>query len=758
MNRTLLLTACALSALMSTAMGGTALAQATANTTSASSGDQVETVVVTAEKRSQRLIDVPASISVVTAKDMQDESFVALSDISTRMPNVQITGSSLYPAITIRGVSSVVSGGNPGFAPAAAVYVDDVYQGRDRATNIPTSGISQIEVLRGPQGTLYGKDTIAGAINISTLRPSDDFIAFGDAQYGNLNFQQFTGTVSGPTGIDGLDASVSGVYRHRDGWIHNAFDGDNLNFDNAVGGRARAIYTANSKLTFDFGLDYLSEQDSESDLTTDYSTLEQLQTLAGLGFLPAYLLNAKIFDPTTRTESVNSPEYGRRTVQGASGRMDYDFGDVRFTSISAVRGYTSASGFDTDGTSLNMDHETWVNNAHQFSQEFRLTSTDAGPFQWIAGAYYYNESEYSDFFLDIGDQFPGFLLGFPALPPGFTDYDEAKDRVEESSIAGFLSGTYAITSNLKFAAGVRFTQDAKTLHVFQLPEAGVTPNIAQDLLATIPPRTQGINEDEPSYDASLTYEFTPDQVGYLKFSRGYKAGGFNLFGITPPFNASESLAFKPEFLNNYEAGYKASFWDGKLNVNAAVFYDDYTNKQEQVEDITTFEIIVVNAARATIYGSELELDAMPIDGLTLSGTLGLLHGTYASFPNAGVATPCDCFTGNDIANAPQLEYSLAAEYEHSIPGWDGYSAFARIELNHQSHSFTDPNNSIEFESKPYDLLNSRVGIEADHWGIYLWGRNLTNTFHLGGGFDALVTDARGVNIPRTYGVELTLKN
>src|ERR1700733_608617 len=170
MMKRILLTACALSALRGTEIGGTALAQTTGPQPSATttSGEQIETVVVTAEKRSQRLIDVPASISVATAKDMQDENFVALSDISTRMPNVQISGSSLYPNITIRGVTSTVSGGNPGFAPAAAVYVDDVYQGRDRATNIPTSGISQIEVLRGPQGTLYGKDTIAGAINIST--------------------------------------------------------------------------------------------------------------------------------------------------------------------------------------------------------------------------------------------------------------------------------------------------------------------------------------------------------------------------------------------------------------------------------------------------------------------------------------------------------------------------------------------------------------------------------------------------------------
>src|SRR5271154_4557224 len=163
----------------------------------------------------------------MTAEDIAAKNINAVSDISTRMPNVEISGSSLYPSITIRGVTSQVSGTNSGFAPAAAVYVDDVYQGRDRATNLPMSGIQQIEVLRGPQGTLYGKNTIAGAINITTLRPDNDFVAYGDAQYGNLDYTQLTGTISGPIVDNTLAASLSGVYRSRDGYVHNEFDNQN---------------------------------------------------------------------------------------------------------------------------------------------------------------------------------------------------------------------------------------------------------------------------------------------------------------------------------------------------------------------------------------------------------------------------------------------------------------------------------------------------------------------------------------------------
>lgn len=746
--RNVLLLSCALSAL-----GGVIASAADAQSTTGAStttGEQIETVVVTAEKRSERLIDVPTSISVMTAEDLAAKNINAVSDISTRMPNVEISGSSLYPAITIRGVTSEVSGTNSGFAPAAAVYVDDVYQGRDRATNLPMSGIQQIEVLRGPQGTLYGKNTIAGAINISTLRPGDDFIAFGDAQYGNLDYTQFTGTISGPIVDDTLAASLSGVYRNRDGYIHNEFDGQNLNYDRALGGRFRAIYTITPKLTFDFGADYLHENDSESYLTTDYSTLSLLP-------FPPYD-TTPTFNPKTRDEALNSPEYGRRDVHGVSGRFDYDLSDMRLTSITATRGYQSGTGLDTDGTSLNIDHETYVNNANQFSQELRLTSTSPGPFQWIVGAFYYHERETNNFVLTVGDQFPGFLLGLPPLPAGYSDADESVSAIEENSIAGFLSGTYAITSDLKLAAGVRFTQDKKTFNFLQQEVTPVSPSVASDLLVAIPPRVESLTENEPTYDISLTYDFTQDQVGYAKFSRGYKAGGFNAFAITPPFNPKDSLAFRPEFLNNYEVGYKGSFWNGLISFNSAVFFDDYTDKQEQVENTVTLGIIVKNAARAQIYGAEFELDAVPIDGLTLSSTLGLLHGTYTSFPDAGTTNACNCFTGNDLAYAPRWEGSLAAEYDHSLDFWSGYSAFARVELTHQSSSYSDPNDTVAYESRPYSLLNGRVGIEADHWGLYLWGKNLTNTYHLSGGTFELLTVARAVNMPRTYGIELSLKN
>jgi iron complex outermembrane receptor protein len=709
------------------------------------SGSQVSELVVTAEKRENRLVDVPTSISVQTASDLEEEHIVAISDLAQEIPNVLMSGSSLFPDVTIRGVGSS-SGGNPGFAPAATMYVDEVYQGRERAENLPVCGISQVEVLRGPQGTLYGKDTIAGAINITTEAPTDTYHASADVQQGNLDFTQICATASGPIVADKLDAGISYLYRHRDGDILNEYNGDRLDFDNASGIRGRAIWKPTSRLTVDLEGDYLHEHDTESELTTDYSVLSLLG--------PPYS-TAPTFNPDTRTEALNSPEFGARDVWGASMRINYDFNGMKLTSITAGRGYATYYAYDSDGTALNEDAQTTLDDDRQFSQELRLTSTGGGRFQWIVGAYYYRESLHDVFTTNFYDQFPTALLGLPALPTNYDDVTVADANVLENSYAGFASGTWKITDKLVLEGGVRWTLDDKTLHFSQLTtEPGSPFSIGELLLAQIPPRVDTLSESVPTGDVSLTYEFSRDQAGYIKFSRGYKAGGFNAFAITNPFNANLSLAFKPEFLNNYEVGFKGEWFDNRLSFNGDVFYDDYTNKQKIVEDAALFSFTVLNAAAARIYGSELEGDARPFPGFDLSAKLGLLDAHYTSFPNGGEGQN---FTGNKVANAPEFTGTFAAQYHHEIA--NGWSGMGRIEVFHSSSYFEDPNNTPAYETLPYTYLNARLGVQADNgrWGVYLWGSNLTNRIVFSGGYAAIPVTARAVNFPRLFGVEFSAR-
>jgi len=712
----------------------------------------VAELVVTAEKRSQRLIDVPASISVVTAEEISSEHLIALSDIAEQVPNVVMSGSSLFPSITIRGVSST---GEVGYSDAVIMYVDDVYQGRGRAQNLPVCGIDRVEVLRGPQGTLYGKDTIGGAINITTQAPTDQPHASLDADYGNLNYGQVCGTVSGPVAGDKLLVSIDGLYRHRDGDILNVFDNTHLNFDNAAGGRMRVIYNATPQLTFNFEGDYLHETDTESDLTTNYSTLLFLGSLLGPPFS-----TVPTFNPTTRTESLDAPETGRRDVYGVSGRFDYDFAGARLTSISAYRGYTSYYAFDTDGTALNEDAVNEIDNVNQFSQEVRLTSTTQSPFQWIVGGFYYHEAEYNNYNTTFFSEFPTPLLSLPLLPAGYDDNTQAIADVVENSYAGFASATYNITSKWVLAAGVRFTVDDKTLHFSQLQTTIQPPgqySLGAILLAHIPEMSQSLSESEPTGDASLSYKFTPDAVGYIKYSRGYKAGGFNDAVITT-YTAGSSLAFKPEFLDNYEVGFKGAWWDGRVSMNIAAFYDNYTNKQEMVENSVLFTFTVQNAAKARLYGAEFEGDLKPVQGLDLTADFGLLDGTYTSFPNGGGIGIN--YNGNRLANAPKFTGTLAAQYHHELSASPALTGVARVEVFHSDNYFEDPNNTLAFETPAYTYLNARVGVQSDDgvWGLYLWGKNLTNEFVLSGGYVCEPIICRAVNFPRTFGVELTWRH
>jgi len=716
-------------------------------TQQADSGTQVGELVVTAEKREERLINVPASISVQTSQDIKNEHLIAISDLSQEVPNVLMSGSSLFPSVTIRGVGSS-SGGNPGFAPGATMYVDEVYQGRERAENIPLCGVSQIEVLRGPQSTLYGKNTIAGAINVTTEAPTNTFHASGDVQFGNLDFSQVCATVSGPVVDDKLLVSISGINRHRDGDILNAFNGKRLNYDNADGIRGRAIWNASSRLSVDFSADFLHEHDTESDLTTDYSVFQ---------LLPPPYSTAPTFNPDTRTESLNAPETGARDVWGASARINYDMDGVKLTSITAARGYATFYQYDSDGTALNEDAQNTLDDAHQFSQELRLTSTAAGPFQWIVGGYYYNESLHDVFQTNFFDQFPTLILGLPPLPTGYHDLTVATANVVENSYAAFASANYSFTDKLVLQAGIRYTQDNKEMHFSQLT-VSTTPvgalSIGSLLLSQIPPRIDTISEGVPTFDASLSYKFTPNEVAYIKVSRGYKAGGFNAFVITPPFNPALSLGFKPEFLNNYEVGFKGEWFENRVTLDSAFFYDDYTNKQEIVENVALLGFTVENAAKARVYGAELEGAVRPLPGLEFSADLGLLNGKYTSFPNGGVGLN---FTGDKLAGAPDWDGTFAAQYQHEVS--NGISGLGRIEVFHTDSFFEDPNNTPGFETMPYTYLNGRLGIQSDdgRWGLYLWGRNLTNQLVFSGGYAAIPLTARAVNFPRTFGIELSVK-
>ena len=727
--------------LISTVLAGAALALpglASAQT-AGESATTVEDVVVTAQKREERLIDVPISISSLNEKALQNQTLVTLSDLGARLPNVLATGSSLFPNFTIRGVSSQ-SGGSPGFAPAVGVYVDEVFQGRDRAFNVPFEGIERVEVLRGPQGTLYGKNTIGGTINVITQKPTNDFKGEAALLYGNLNFNQETLTVSGPIIPDKVLALFSALHKARDGYIHNRFRNTDINDYDGSGARGRVLVMPNEKLTLDFSGDYYKQDGSEALQTVSYVPLP---------FPPFNSLPAP--DPNNRVVDLNAPIAGEREVWGGSARADYELTGMRFTGIAAYREYSSHFQDDSDGLQLDEFSVGREENAIISSQELRLTSDTTGPLSWIVGAYFYQEKLYSQYNINLGSQFPSPLFGLPPLPAGFSERALQTAVIHEDSWAGFGSVTYDFTDRLRFQGGLRYTHEDKDLWYSQI-HPKVTNGLIFAFALPIPPTKDSLSEGVWTGDASLSFKFTPNHVGYVKFSRGYKAGGFQADVISPPPNTPPpSLDFAPEYVKNYEVGLKGRWLDGRLSANVAAFFLDYTDKQERVN--TGISYLISNAGKARVKGAEIEFEALPFTGLTLTGSVGLLDAKYKSFKNAGGLGVN--FDGHKLTGAPDFTGVLAAQYERPIAA--GLDGVGRIEVIRMSEIYTDTANSADLKQRANTQLNARLGVQTDRYGFYLWGKNLTDELILGGGTKVITVTARGINVGRTYGLEARVR-
>ncbi len=714
-----------------------ALAQDPAGAAAAADAD--EEVIVTAQKRAERLIDVPISISSVSKAQMQSQNLVSLSELGGRLPNVLAANSSLFPNFTIRGISSQ-SGGSPGVAPAVGVYVDEVFQGRDRAYNVPLEGIARVEVLRGPQGTLYGKNTIGGTISIITDKPTNEFHGEASAQIGNLGFNQETLTLSGPIVEDRFLLLGSFIRKERDGFIYNRFRNEDINGYEGYGGRLRAIITPTDTVTFDLSADYYTQDGTEALQTVTYVPLP---------FPPYNSLPTP--DPNNRIVDLDAPITGEREVWGASARFDIDLEWATLTGIVAHREYTSAFQDDSDGLPLDEFSVGRSEGASINSQEVRLTSNGDGALSWIVGAYFYQEDLDSVNNINLGPLFPSALFRLPPLPASFRERALTNASVDETSWAGFGSFTYDFNDQLRLAAGVRFTHESKDLAYSQLATTLVSGLIYAFALP-ISPRTDSLSEGEWTGDISLTYKINPENVVYAKYSRGYKAGGFQADVISPPPNTPPaSFEFEPEFVNNYEAGYKSRWFDGMISLNTAVFYLDYTNKQERVNTGVSF--VISNAGEARVYGAEFELDANLFEGFHLTASLGLLDAKYTSFKNAGGLGIN--FDGNRLTGAPRATWTVAAQYDFPIAG--EFNGTIRAEAQHLNEIYTDSANSADLLQRDYTLINARAGIEGENWGFYLWGKNLGDELVLSGGTKVITVTARGINAGRLYGAELRLR-
>ncbi len=681
------------------AMAGMAQAQDSAEGAAAA---PIESVVVTARKRSESIQTVPMSISAVSGEDLTRAGDSTMRDIGAKFPGVSFNDSNGPGGeFSIRGVTSANSGSDT----SIGLYIDDVFIGSEASIGERLFDLQSVQVLRGPQGTLFGRNTVAGAINVVTNKPTDTFGGEVQAEVGNHGLYQGGIALNVPLVDDQLFARGSFVYRTHDGYLKNTVDGSSGNEENGYSGRAQLLFTPTSRLNV------LVSFDTSHDDACD----NMFRIVSGLLYTGNTNPNQSAWDSTCSD---------KRDVNGGSVRVDYDLGWANFSSISAYRHVSIGFLTDRDFTATPIITTGASTDRDQFTQEFRLTSPDSGDFRWVAGAFYYNTDELNDTLATLG---PGYL------GPGNYDYVDATAKTKTWSLAGYGSAEYHFSPNWSAELGIRYTYEHRRLDYVQtatLPVPGFSP---------VPAFQDGVDGSEFSPAATVSYHWSPDTMAYVRVARGYKSGGFNTSISSNP----AKIAFEPEFLTSYETGIKTSLFGGRALFNGTVYYLDY--KDIQIASQTGAGFYIGNAASARSYGVETELTASLTDNLLVHGGLGYVNSRF----DGGGAN-----SGNHMRRAPQWTASLGLDYTHNV-GTLG-DVFFRPDVTYRGSNYVDDANTAQFIQKAHLEVNARAGIDLEGgWTVALWGRNLADRRYTLGGFAIsplgfYITQAP----PRTFGIDV----
>ncbi len=674
-------------------------------------------IMVTARRREENLIEVPISITTFSADRLENLTANSLADIGNFVPNLFYTDrSTLQTDITIRGIGGDAR--NIGIESGVGLYVDGVYAGRTAAYNMDLADIAQIEVLRGPQGTTFGKNTTGGAINITTKRPTQDFEAQAVASYGNYDAVRFVGSVSGGL-TEGVSAKVRVATLDRDGYLFNQFDGRRLQDE-----KRRAVL---GQLRFEPSPDW------DILLSVDYTEDDRNVVQNQLGSPAAF--GAGFFNRNRFIVNTDQPNTATREMLGVSLIAKYEFpdGGPILTSITGYRDTEITVFSDIDQTPNRVfDSGPFTDNSTMYSQELQLASSGTSTIEYLVGLYLYRQdAEASRAIRSRGN--PLFNTSGP---------------VDTISYAGFANLTWNVSDAFSLTGGFRLTYEKKEGSYRQ---GSPNPSFNKNF-----PNLE-ISVTEPAWNLAANYMVGENASIYATVSRGFKSGGFNVDPLATPVPLTEAeITFQPEFVTSYEAGWKAGLLNGRLQLGAAVFYSDFSNRQvpqfETVGGVPT--VIVRNAGTSEVWGFELEATARVSSQFSVYGGLGYLDGEYTSFPRAtsGGAN----FTGNTTERTPDLTINLGAEV--NVPLSPSTNFVFSPQFAYVGETFLQADNLPFNVEDGYAIVNMRAGVafDNDRFGLYFWGKNLTDTEYKVFARQFAGSDQVLFGEPRTYGVELRM--
>ena len=714
------------------------------------------TVTITATKRATNLQDTPIAVTAVPAEKLEKQNTDDISELAGFTPNLvfdttsPVSGLSSGAVVFMRGV------GQTDFQlttdPGVGTYVDGVYTSRSAGGVLDVLDLERVEVLRGPQGTLFGRNTIGGAISLVSKRPDDTFGGKAAITTGSRDRLDFQGSVNIPLS-DTLRSRLSVSSRNQDGYVDGLLDDRDLGDINRDTFRGVLEWepASNFRATLSVDASQIQEQNAASKLvgititppgspdSTEFFFQGEgqpagVRTVAGVPGAPslAFLYNVidatfvdvPGFDPDTfdgrfitsdlDTTFANGPNGTNLDNWGTALTLDWDLGGVEFKSITAYRESDGDFNRDADGSPFAVTHTENFDYQHeQISQEFQLTGDSLdGQLRWVGGVYYFKE-EGRDFLNVTLPQAFGVVRNFT--------------EVENESIAAYVQANFDLTEKLTATGGIRYTEDDKTYSV-PVDGGAIVNGIAGVFGPTgtitpfFPPGDHNETFDDVSYKIGLDYKLDNGTLIYGSYATGFKSGGFNTRYLVP---VPEVVSFDPETLETFEVGLKTQGFGNRFRGNFAAYVSDYEDIQLIVYE--SGAPLTRNAGTADIWGIEAELTALLTDNLEAAVSFGYTDAEYSSVAPLDPALPIaqQVTLDSKLPNTPETTFALALDYEREIS--EGWQLIAHADWSYTDSIENDAVNSIFLSQDEVDVLNASVGWRFnDSWQLTIFGDNITD--------------------------------
>ncbi len=743
----LCLSACALAV-------NVAIAQEQPNQSSDIDQSKLEVIQITAQKRSENAQETPISINVIGEEDLREQSIEKIDDLQYAVPNLHMTETGISTQMFIRGIGT---GNNQGFEQSVGQYIDGIYYGRQQLLRMPFLDLAQVEVLKGPQSIMFGKNSVAGALNLISARPSQDTEGYVSVQYQpKFGATELSAMASG--GItDTLSARVAVRDYSEDGYIYNSLrDRDETNREETAV-RLSLLWEPSDEMNFLFKI----ERDEFDGVGRQIEIIRDDAALPGSpipGATFSQVLTA-LGHPGAITDSdidyqrqANAREDSTNTLDNATLTANFQLGDYTLTAVSGLVSYDFVERCDCDYTGAPVFSVLLEEEYEQFSQEIRLVSPVGDQFDWLGGVFYQtSELDFADD-IRVGDNSILGLLSGGALRPLLGNGAGRNYQLDTDMWSAFFQGRYHFDDQLTLTLGARYTSEEKQAsRVLNITDTA-SGNISQDPMAAVlfnavfaiqneqsPLSPEGHNltgdRDESSFTPliNLSYKFDDKVMVYASATTGFKAGGFDARA-----NNVNSWEFEEEEATAYEAGLKSLLLDDTLEVNLSFYRTEYDDLQvSQFDGVLGFT--VGNAKETLVQGLEAEGRWLINDSLTMQYGVAYLDHEFKDFtngnchsrqvPNGAIGADgnqlCD-YTGKSGQYTPEVTANIGFDYVQEI-SFLGFEYFrANLGFYHASSQNVDVNLNPLYEIDAYTKVNMRVAFEAEDWSLALFGKNITD--------------------------------